>query len=55
MDIAWFTDTWLPTRDGVVTSLQSFKHELCRVIRTDDSPQITAHVTEIFYKLTFWS
>ncbi len=30
MDIAWFTDTWLPTRDGVVTSLQSFKHELER-------------------------
>jgi len=28
MDIAWFTDTWLPTRDGVVTSLQSFKKEL---------------------------
>ena len=28
MDIAWFTDTWLPTRDGVVTSLQSFKEEL---------------------------
>ncbi len=28
MDIAWFTDTWLPTRDGVVTSLQSFKGEL---------------------------
>ena len=28
MDIAWFTDTWLPTRDGVVTSLQSFKEGL---------------------------
>ena len=28
MNIAWFTDTWLPTRDGVVTSLQSFKEEL---------------------------
>lgn len=28
MKIAWFTDTWLPTRDGVVTSLQSFKKEL---------------------------
>lgn len=25
MEIAWFTDTWLPTRDGVVTSLLSFK------------------------------
>lgn len=28
MDIAWFTDTWLPARDGVVTSLRSFKEEL---------------------------
>lgn len=25
MEIAWFTDTWLPTRDGVVNSLLSFK------------------------------
>ena len=25
MDVAWFTDTWLPNRDGVVTSLLSFK------------------------------
>jgi len=25
MDIAWFTDTWVPNRDGVVTSLLSFK------------------------------
>jgi len=28
MKIAWFTDTWLPTRDGVVTSLLSFKDEI---------------------------
>ena len=28
MDIAWFTDTWLPTKDGVVTSLLSFKKVL---------------------------
>ena len=25
MEIAWFTDTWLPNRDGVVTSLLLFK------------------------------
>ncbi len=25
MEIAWFTDTWLPARDGVVNSLLSFK------------------------------
>ncbi|MEM1513732.1 MAG: glycosyltransferase [Candidatus Thermoplasmatota archaeon] len=30
MKIAWFTDTWLPTRDGVVTSLLSFKKEIER-------------------------
>ncbi|MBC7080648.1 MAG: glycosyltransferase [Thermoplasmatales archaeon] len=28
MKIAWFTDTWLPTRDGVVTSLLAFKKEI---------------------------
>jgi len=28
MKIAWFTDTWLPTRDGVVTSLLLFKREI---------------------------
>jgi len=28
MEIAWFTDTWLPTRDGVVNSLLSFKRVL---------------------------
>ncbi len=28
MDIAWFTDTWLPNRDGVVTSLLSFMGEM---------------------------
>ncbi|MBC7128836.1 MAG: glycosyltransferase [Thermoplasmatales archaeon] len=28
MRIAWFTDTWLPTRDGVVTSLLLFKREI---------------------------
>jgi len=28
MKIAWFTDTWLPTRDGVVSSLLSFKGEI---------------------------
>jgi 1,2-diacylglycerol 3-alpha-glucosyltransferase len=28
MDIAWFTDTWFPTRDGVVASLALFKEEL---------------------------
>ena len=28
MEIAWFTDTWLPTRDGVVNSLLSFKKVL---------------------------
>jgi len=28
MKIAWFTDTWLPARDGVVTSLLSFKKVL---------------------------
>ena len=28
MKIAWFTDTWLPTMDGVVCSLLSFKEEL---------------------------
>ncbi|HDS59165.1 MAG TPA: glycosyltransferase family 4 protein [Thermoplasmatales archaeon] len=30
MKIAWFSDTWLPTRDGVVNSLLSFKEELER-------------------------
>jgi len=28
MEIAWFTETWLPTRDGVVTSLLLFKKQL---------------------------
>lgn len=28
MEIAWFTDTWLPNRDGVVTSLLLFKKTL---------------------------
>jgi len=28
MKIAWFTDTWLPARDGVVNSLLMFKKEL---------------------------
>lgn len=28
MKIAWFTDTWLPTRDGVVNSLLTFQDEL---------------------------
>jgi len=28
MKVAWFTDTWLPTMDGVVTSLLSFKSEI---------------------------
>lgn len=28
MEIAWFTETWLPTRDGVVTSLLLFKEIL---------------------------
>ncbi len=28
MEIAWFTDTWLPNRDGVVTSLLAFKKVL---------------------------
>ena len=28
MEIGWFTDTWLPTRDGVVNSLLSFKREM---------------------------
>ncbi len=28
MEIAWFTDTWLPARDGVVNSLLMFKKEL---------------------------
>jgi len=30
MRIAWFSDTWLPTKDGVVNSLLSFKEELER-------------------------
>jgi 1,2-diacylglycerol 3-alpha-glucosyltransferase len=30
MRIAWFSDTWLPARDGVVNSLLSFKQELER-------------------------
>jgi len=30
MKIAWFTDTWLPTKDGVVTSILSFKGEIER-------------------------
>jgi len=30
MEIAWFTDTWLPNRDGVVTSLLAFKKVLER-------------------------
>ncbi len=28
MEVAWFTDTWLPNRDGVVNSLLTFKNEL---------------------------
>ncbi len=28
MEIAWFTDTWLPNRDGVVTSLLMFKNAI---------------------------
>jgi len=28
MEVAWFTDTWLPNRDGVVNSLLTFKDEL---------------------------
>lgn len=28
MKVAWFTDTWLPTRDGVVNSLLTFRDEL---------------------------
>ncbi|KAA0002968.1 MAG: glycosyltransferase family 4 protein [Thermoplasmata archaeon] len=28
MQVAWFTDTWLPNRDGVVNSLLTFKNEL---------------------------
>jgi 1,2-diacylglycerol 3-alpha-glucosyltransferase len=30
MRIAWFSDTWLPARDGVVNSLLTFKKELER-------------------------
>jgi len=30
MRIAWFSDTWLPAKDGVVNSLLSFKEELER-------------------------